>query len=440
MYPENVKKIFAKSNINIGDRISIESRGRIHEGILMPKTDLGNANSITIKLDSGYNIGLLWKNSKIRKLASHKDKSPKEKKPESKIKIDFRKPHISLITTGGTITSKVDYKTGGVTSLMTAKELLSSVPELNDFSSIDILHPINVMGESMSPRHWQQLATIIAKQLKKSEGVILTHGTDTLHFTASALSFMLKDLSKPVVITGAQRSSDRGSSDSAFNIICSARAALSDIASVGICMHANRGDDYSIFTKGTKVRKMHTSRRDAFRPINDVPLAKVWPDGKIEKMQDSPKRSKKVTVADTRFEEKVALLKLYPGASPKILDFYTREGYRGIVLELLGLGQAPTYGPLSFMKSIKKATENGVLVCGAAETLYGRLNANVYKEGRLTREAGVLHLEDMLPETAYVKLGWVLGHTKSLEKAREMMLENIAGEITKRSLPGTFLY
>jgi glutamyl-tRNA(Gln) amidotransferase subunit D len=199
-------------------------------------------------------------------------------------------------------------------------------------------------------------------------------------------------------------------------------------------------DDYCIFTRGTKVRKMHTSRRDAFRPINDRPLAKVWPDGKIQKMQKVPARSKSGAKADTAFEPKVALIKSYPGRMPDIIDFYVGRGYRGLVLEATGLGQVPTYGKVSWVESIKKATEKGVLVCGAAETVYGRLNPNVYTEGRMLKEAGVLYLQDMLPETAYVKLGWVLGHTKSAEKAREMMVTNYAGEITERTLPGTFLY
>jgi glutamyl-tRNA(Gln) amidotransferase subunit D len=251
---------------------------------------------------------------------------------------------------------------------------------------------------------------------------------------------MLRDLGKPVVLTGAQRSSDRGSSDGAFNLMCSARVALSDMAAVGICMHGNMADDYCIFIRGTKARKMHTSRRDAFRPINDRPLALVWPDGRIKKMQQVPQRSKSAAKADTAFEQKVALIKSYPGRMPDVIDFYVGKGYRGLVLEATGLGQLPTYGKVSWLKSIRNATDRGVLVCGAAETLYGRLNPNVYSEGRQCKESGVLFLEDMLPETAYVKLGWVLGHTRSIKKARGMMLENIAGEISARTLPGSFLY
>jgi glutamyl-tRNA(Gln) amidotransferase subunit D len=318
--------------------------------------------------------------------------------------------------------------------------MLHNIPELADFVRLKMLNPFTIMSESMTHLHWQKLAMEVAKELKRSRGVIITHGTDTLHFTAAALSFMLRDLGKPVVLVGAQRSTDRGSSDAAFNLICGARVALSDMAAVGICMHGTINDDHCLFTRGVKVRKMHSSRRDAFRPINDLPLAKVWPDGKIDKMQEVPKRSKSVAKADTAFEPKVAIIKSYPGCSPGIIDHYVSKGYKGLVLEATGLGQLPTYGKVSWLQSIKKATERGVLLCGAAETLYGRLNPNVYSEGRMCREAGVLYLQDMLLETAYVKLGWVLGHTKSVEKAREMMLTNYAGEIRDRTLPRTFLY
>jgi len=448
MYSGKMSELLKRKHISIGDRILVEKVGKRYEGLLMPRIEYGNRNCTVIKLDSGYNVGVDCKGARISKSRTKEPASVREeegfelgrvKKGLVKVKFDKRKPRVSIITTGGTITSRVDYKTGGVTSLMSPEEMLYNIPELAGFVSLKIENPFSIMSESMTHAHWQKLAKTVARELKHSEGVIVTHGTDTLHFTAAALSFMLKDLGKPVVLVGAQRSTDRGSSDGAINLICGARVALSDMASVGICMHGTMDDDYCIFTRGTKVRKMHTSRRDAFRPVNDLPLAKVWPDGRIEKMQTIPKRSSSVAKADTAFEEKVAIIKTYPGSSPTIIDHYAGMGYRGLVLEMTGLGQAPTYGKNSWLKSIEKATGKGVLVCGAAETLYGRLNPNVYSEGRLSMEAGVVHLEDMLPETAYVKLGWVLGHTKSVEKAKEMMLTNYAGEITKRSLQETFL-
>lgn len=433
MYSKGLQRVFSSKKIKIGDRIKTGK----YEGMLMPRSDIGDPNTLVIKLDSGYNIGIrASKPGSIKRIASKAKWSSKE----SGFTFDKKNPLVSIISTGGTITSKIDYRTGGVTTLINPKDLLEGMPELAEFSRLKLSSPFNIMSESMVAKHWQILAREVAKELKTSEGVVVTHGTDTLHYTAAALSFMLKNLGKPVILAGSQRSSDRGSSDSAMNLICSARAALSDIAAVGICMHASINDDYCILTRGTKVRKMHTSRRDAFRPINDLPLAKIWPDGKIQKLRHVKPRSGGKVKVDTAFENSIAILKTYPGSNPALLDHLVSKGYRGIVLQLTGIGQAPTYGDSSWLDSIKKATEKGVLICGAADTLYGRLNPNVYTEGRLTKEAGLLHLEDMLAETAYVKLGWVLGHTKSLEKAKEMMLTNYAGELSPRTLPDSYLY
>ena len=431
--------------IKAGDRVLYQKGGRSYEGLLMPSGDQSAKDIMIIKLDSGYNIGLDAAGASITKPPCEgrcdvpAGELGRVKDSLTKLKFDGSKPQVSVITTGGTITSRVDYKTGGVTALMSPEEMLYNIPELAGFAKLRMDSPFSIMSESMTHLHWQKIAEAVARELRHSEGVIVTHGTDTLHFTAAALSFMLRGLGKPVVLVGSQRSTDRGSSDGPFNLICGARVALSDMAAVGICMHGTQNDDFCIFTRGTKVRKMHTSRRDAFRPINDLPLAKVWPDGRIEKMQAVPERTGAVPKAETAFEPKVALIKSYPGCDPGILDYYVRQGYRGLMLEATGLGQVPTSGKVSWVSSIRKAVDKGVLVCAAAETLYGRLNPNVYAEGRQLKEAGVLFLEDMLPETAYVKLGWVLGHTKSTEKAREMMLACYAGEISERSLPETFL-
>jgi glutamyl-tRNA(Gln) amidotransferase subunit D len=226
-----------------------------------------------------------------------------------------------------------------------------------------------------------------------------------------------------------------------MNLICAARVAVSDIAEVGICMHGEPDDSYCLFLRGTKVRKMHTSRRDAFRPINDLPLAKVWPDGRIDKINpEQKKRTDKRTELDAKFEPDIAILKAYPGSDPGVIDYYMRKGCRGFVIEGTGLGHVPVFAKKSWTEKIKKHSEQIPFIV-TSQTIYGRVNPDVYTNLRkLFHEAKAIPGEDMLPEMAYVKLGWVLGHTKSMEKIREMMLTNYAGEITKRSLPETYLY
>ena len=455
MYSGKLDALFKRKGVRIGSRIMITKQGKAHEGLLMPKTDVGDPDSVVIKLDSGYNIGLKY-GTGVR-IEKSKTKTPEGVKKEEmyelgrvsknllKIKFNPKKPPISLISTGGTITSRVDYKTGGVTGLENPREFLHNVPELADIVNIKHLRvPFTKMSEDMGYRDWQEIAREVARDLNSGmKGVIVTHGTDFLHFTAAALSFMLRNLHKPVILVGAQRSSDRGSSDAGMNLICASHAAIGEIAEVGICMHGESADTYCLFNRGTKVRKMHTSRRDAFRPINDMPLAKVYPNGKIDITNKNHKKrnnSEKVEL-DAKFEPKVALLKAYPGSEPSVIDYLVSKGYSGFVIEAGALGHVPTLGRKSWISTIKKHTSNGIPFVTASQTLYGRINPNVYTNLRiLYNEAGAIPGEDMLPETAYVKLCWVLGHTKSLDKVREMMLTNYAGEITKRSLQESFLY
>ena len=447
-YSKQIQKSLKK--IKIGDRISITKNKKTYEGLLMPRTELGDLNCIVLKLDSGYNIGI--RHEKGVKVEKSKKAEPKEIKEELKfemekeklkeLKFDTKKPKVALIMTGGTIISRVDYRTGGVYALEKPEEHLTNVPELKNIVFIeDIKIPFKKMSEDLDYKDWQTLAELTARELNKNEGVIITHGTDTLHYTSAALSFMLKNLYRPVVLTGSQRSSDRGSSDAFMNLICSAYAAISNIAEVGTCMHGSTDDQYCHFIRGTKVRKLHTTRRDAFRSINEMPLAKIWLDGKIDVLNNNyKKRSDERVVADTKFEPKVALLKAYPGSEPEILEFLAKKGYKGFVIEGTGMGHVPTSAEKSWIPAIKKLIKDGIPVVIAPQTIYGRINPDVYTNLRiLYHEAKAIPAEDMLPEAAYVKLGWILGHTKDLEEIRKMMLTNMAGEITERSEIETFL-
>jgi glutamyl-tRNA(Gln) amidotransferase subunit D len=455
MYSGKLESLFKRKRLRTGSRIRVTRAGKSYEGLLMPKTDAGDPDSVVIKLDSGYNIGL--KHAPGMKIEKSREPSPRAVKEEESfelgriserfLKLNFnpRKPPISLIATGGTIASRVDYRTGGVTGLEDPKEFLHNVPELGNIVNIKHLRkPFLKMSEDMDYRDWQGIARQVARDLNSGmRGAVVTHGTDFLHFTSAALSFMLRNLRKPVVLTGAQRSSDRGSSDAGMNLICSSIAAVGEIAEVGICMHGESADTFCLFNRGTKVRKMHTSRRDAFRPINNLPLARIYPNGKTEILnKNHTKRNDRERVElDTKFEPRVAILKAYPGSEPSIIDYLVSRGYRGFVIEAGALGHVPTMARKSWISTIKKHVRDGIPFVTASQTLYGRIHPHVYTNLRiLYHEAGAIPGGDLLAETAYVKLGWVLGHTKSPDEVREMMLTNYAGEITERSLPGTYLY
>jgi len=288
-------------------------------------------------------------------------------------------------------------------------------------------------SENMDYKDWQAIARECEESLKSKavSGVIITHGTDFLHYTSAALSFFLGRVNKPVVLTYAQRSGDRASSDASLNLQCAARAAISDIAEVMLVGHADENDNFCYALPGTKVRKMHTSRRDAFKAINDKPIAKIWPD-KIEIIGKHRKRGSWKIKLDDKFNEKVALIKFYPGMEPEFIEFLSQK-YEGIVIEASGLGHlAIDEARKNLFPALKKAIDNGLIICAAPQTIYGRLDPLVYSPGRKLVKLGIIFLEDMLPETAYVKLGWVLGHPAWKNKIKEKMLENFAGEINKR--------
>jgi glutamyl-tRNA(Gln) amidotransferase subunit D len=414
---------------NSGDLIKIRLARKEISGILLECYD---SSVVLLKLESGYNIGvpkekildsIIVKKYKVVPLKKVK----KEKKKGSK--------NVGLVITGGTIASKLDVKTGGVSPLTDVEELEKFYPKFFDkvnVKNFDI--PFMLASESMNSSHWVKISESVKKMLnnKEIEGVIITHGTDLLHYTSAALSFMLKELNKPVVFTYSQRSIDRASSDADLNLECAADMAVSNVAEVMLVGHGSINDDFCYALLGSKVRKMHTSRRDTFKPINTTPIAKVWTD-KIEFLSEYRLRdNKKKVTLDVNFSDKVALVKFYPGQKPEILDYYLKEGYKGLVFEVSGLGHLPvSEAKHNWIAKLKKLIKSGVFVCAAAQTYYGRLNPKVYSNGRELEEIGVVFLEDMLPETAFVKLGWVLGHRGWKVKIKEKMLENISGEFSE---------
>jgi|Deesub1362B_J571_1020462.scaffolds.fasta_scaffold00047_82 glutamyl-tRNA(Gln) amidotransferase subunit D len=398
-----------------GKRVRIKAKDRIFEGLVMPSA----TDTLVIKLDSGYNVG--FKDYELLEVIE--DEKVVVESPELERKAGL--PEIKIISTGGTIASKVDYKTGAVTSQFSAEEIVSEVPELAELCNIDAELLYNILSENMKPAYWIELARGVYKTLKKGyDGVIVTHGTDTMSYTASALAFMLST-PKPVVFVGAQRSSDRPSSDAAMNLICAAQAATADLGEVAVVMHATTNDDFCYIHRGVKVRKLHTSRRDAFQSVNYPPLGKVeYPSGKITWMAERFKRGERGLELRDKLEEKVVLIKFFPGLRPDVLEYYHQEGYRGFVIEGTGLGHVST----DWVDTVKRVCEDSVVVM-TSQCLWGRVCDRVYDTGRYLLKAGVVEGEDMLPEVALVKLMWLLGNY-DVDEARRKVGENLVGEIT----------
>ncbi|BCS90877.1 MAG: glutamyl-tRNA(Gln) amidotransferase subunit D [Candidatus Micrarchaeota archaeon] len=433
----NAYETLRSKGISLSDIIEIKWRGIEIKGELMPSSEVNGEDIIILKLENGYNIGVSI--SEIEDIKRISSGSKIESFPEAKLEGSSNKK-IAIVTTGGTIGSRVDYKTGGVYMLLKPEQLLYNVQEINSIAKIELSPLFSIASEDMTYIEWQKIAKE-AERLSREEdieGIIVTIGTDTMHYASAALSFMLKEIKLPIVLTGAQRSSDRGSSDAFMNLICSSYIALSDIAEVGVCMHASSSDDRCHFIRGTKARKMHTSRRDAFRPINDLPIAEVDTIGNIiykssyRKKDTSDRDSFKALVG---FERKVALVKMHPNIDPSIISYYTDKGYKGIIIEGTGLGHvaiSTEHKEFNWKESIKYAIDNGVIIGMTSQCLYGRVNDSVYRNLRIISGLGVIYCEDMLPETALVKLSWLLGNFKE-EDAKQLLNKNLVGEISDRT-------
>ncbi|MEM2907978.1 MAG: Glu-tRNA(Gln) amidotransferase subunit GatD [Candidatus Hadarchaeales archaeon] len=435
-YRGKALRLLKSLGIEVGDRIKVEKGDRTYEGILMPRSELGDPNHVVIKLPNGYNLGVkITKETKITKI--EKGKLPKLGLPPLEIKRDPAKPDVTILGTGGTVACRIDYRTGAVYPAFTPQEIYSAVPELADLANIEVMEVCNVLSENMTPRLWVRIGRAVAKELNAgADGVVVAHGTDTMGYTAAALSFMLKGLFRPVVLVGSQRSSDRPSSDAALNLISAvAVAGKSDIAEVCVVMHGSTDDDFCLIHRGTKVRKCHTSRRDTFQTINDIPIGMVR-SGEITMFRQDYNHAKPEgrVKLDAKFEPKVALVKVFPNMKGDIIDALLDEGYKGIVLEGTGLGHAPR----TLYKSVRRAVKLGVPVVMTSQCIWGRVDMKVYSTGRELLSLGVIPGEDMLPETAYVKLMWLLGHDLSLEEISSLMRTNISGEISPTSRPDVF--
>jgi len=417
---------------SVGDRIRVRKGDLVLEGILMPRPELGDQECLVIKLDSGYNVGLRFEDGVIIERLG-RGVPPGFVRPPVRPEKAPGMPEVAFISTGGTIASRVEYRTGAVKPALEADDLYAIYPELTDLAFIraEVLYAL--LSEDMRPENWSKMAERAAHYFRTgADGVVIAHGTDTMGYSAAALAFALRSMPGPVVFVGSQRSSDRPSSDAALNLLGAFTAASKGpFAEVVVAMHEGMSDVAIALHRGTRVRKCHTSRRDAFRSINAPQLGRVIGD-RVEILVDDyvPRQPDRDVELLARFERKVSLLKFHPGLDPGIIDWFVDSGFKGIVLEGTGLGHVGFY----CLDSVKRAIREGVVVCMASQCLWGRVNMNVYERGRDLLALGVVPLEDMLPETALVKLMWVLGSlTDDPEEAAQLMRVPFAHEISPRT-------
>ena len=410
-----------KNNVKVGDSIKITSE-LTYSGILMPRYESSDDTHLVVKLGSGYNVGIdIDKIQKIQVISSS------QVKPEhsQERKDDPILPKILLLSTGGTIASKVDYRTGAVTPALSASDINEAVPELGRIANIDAEVLFSEYSENLQPEHWTKIAEKLDSLANSDyKGILIAHGTDTMHYTSSFLSFALAGFPIPVALVGSQRSADRPSSDAASNMIAASKFLIeSNLKGIFLVMHHNDSDETIACHAGTRVRKNHTSKRGAFETVGDYP-AFIIAEGKIVKnMKDKFFRNNKYE-PKMNINTKVALVKYHPGYEPKLIENLIQTGYKAIIFEGTGLGHVGN----TVYNVVKKANEDGLFLGMTSQCIDGRVRMTVYESGRDLLELGITPLENMIPETALVKAMWALGNSKNIDEMRSLMLENIASE------------
>ena len=420
-YKGKIRDFLIANKVDVGDLVKITSE-LTYSGILMPRYESGDESHIVLKLKSGYNIGIEF--GKIEKIEKTGERQSNNENSQT-IEKNEELPKILLLSTGGTIASKVDYRTGAVTPALSAAELYEAVPEIAKIANVDAEVLFSEYSENLQPEHWLEIAKKLDSIVDSDYvGVIIAHGTDTMHYSSAFLSFALSGFKKPITLVGSQRSSDRPSSDAALNLI-SATKFLVNTKSKGVfvVMHQNESDDAVACHLGTRVRKNHTSKRSAFQTVGSEPAFVVYENKILENMKNSFFSENEYNPR-INLDTKVALIKYHPGFNPEIIESLIKLEYRGIIFEGTGLGHVGR----TMYDSIKKAKENGIFLGMTSQCIDGRVSMTVYESGRDLLDMGIIPLENMIPEVALVKAMWVLGNSNSDDEIKNMMLENYSSE------------
>ena len=428
-YKGKALEVLKKYNTRVWGQAEIITTRGTFKGSVLPRSENDDDKHIVLKVETGYNIGIDV--DTITEMVETGYKKANYKIPEKEFPFTEGLPFVKLFGTGGTIASRLDYRTGAVIPAFSPGELYGAVPELADICNLDTEKVFAVFSENMGPAQYISLAKAIGREIEKGiDGIVIGHGTDTLHHTGAALTFMVQNSPVPIVLVGSQRSSDRPSSDAALNLMHAMTAAgHGDIAEVMICMYGPTSDDYGLLHKGTRVRKMHSSYRSTFRTIGDTPLAMVTrKEITIIKKDYHPRRKDKNVKIMPFFSDKVTMLYYYPGMKPDVLDAMVAAGYKGIIIVGTGLGHVNK----ELYPAIERAQAKGVHMFMTLQTLWGYVNMFVYDTGRDMMARGIIPTGNMLPEVAYIKLGWVLGQTDDHEEVKRLMLTPINDEITER--------
>ena len=436
-YREPLLSVLKRYGVTVWcDAVVSTQRGKF-EGLILPRSETSDENHLVLKLFSGYNVGVRY--DTIVGIQKTGFRRASYKIPEGTFPVDPGKPRVILYGTGGTIASRLDYRTGAVIPAFSPGELYGSVPELADVCNLETEKLFGVFSENMGAEQYLVLAERIGQAIRDGyDGVVVGHGTDTMHHTAAALTYMVRNPPVPIVMVGSQRSSDRPSSDAALNLIRSTWAAAhGPIAEVMVCMFGPTSDRYNLLHRGTRVRKMHSSYRSTFRTLSDIPLGIVR-KGELQPLKRDFRKRRPDRDVEVRacFDDRVTILYYYPNMKPDVIDALVQAGYRGIVIAGTGLGHVNR----KVYPALERAHRAGVQLYMTLQTLWGFVQMNVYDTGREIQQLGVVPLANMLPEVAYIKLGWALGaFPDDPERVRAAMTTPMSDDMTDREPPDGYL-
>jgi len=428
-YKGEALKVLKKYNVRVWGQAETETTRGLFKGTVLPRSENDDDQHIVIKIETGYNIGIDI--TTITGMMETGYNKANYKIPEKEFPYSDDKPNVKLFGTGGTIASRLDYRTGAVIPAFSPGELYGAVPELADVCNIKTEKLFAVFSENMGPDQYKILAKAIGDEIAGGvDGIMIGHGTDTLHHTAAALSFMIQNSPVPIILVGSQRSSDRPSSDAALNLIhASTAAGHGNIAEVMVCMFGPTSDEYGFLHRGTRVRKMHSSYRSTFRTIGDTPVATVRRTGVTPIKSDfNPRRTDRNVSIFPYFNENVTMMYYYPHMKVEMMHSLIDMGYKGIIIVGTGLGHVNR----ELYPALERAQKENVAVFMTLQTIWGYVHMFVYETGRDMMSRGVIPLGNMLPEVAWVKLGWALGQTDDPVEVKRIMLTPVNGEITER--------
>jgi L-asparaginase len=331
---------------------------------------------------------------------------------------------ICILSTGGTIASVYDERIQALRPGLSVDALIETLPKGLQNVEVSTKELFNLDSANAQPYHWQEVAKAIRvahEEDPELDGIVITHGTDTMVYTASAISLMVQDFGKPIVFTGSQIPASVPWSDGPRNLIDAIRvAAFADLAETCIVFNSE-------IHRANRARKVREGSYDAFDSMDPTPIGVLSRD--IVLYEGRKRREETTPRFDTRLDPQVFLVKIFPGFPPETIVMIAEQGYHGIVIEGFGSGNIPV-GEKALTGAILKAVEQDCIVIISTQCAFGQADLSLYEVGRAALEVGALSAYDMTSETTLVKLMWSLGHTRDFDRVREMMLINYAGEIS----------